>query len=86
MEGKGGEMRIKFDTNYLVLAGVERGSGSCQGESGGCHAGTAERSASRVGGGEVGRERATDVAVVWTSFGNPGKSELDGSWRGFPAS
>lgn len=30
MEGKEREVRVKFDTNYLVLAGAQRGSGAAR--------------------------------------------------------
>ena len=78
MEGKGREMRMKFDTNYLVLAGAEQGSGSCQGQVWWVPCQYSQEASLK---GEAGLEggRATDRALGWESLGNPRMSDLDGS-------
>lgn len=49
MEGKDWEVRVKFDINYLVLAGVESGSEASRASLVWCHLSRAERLAREVG-------------------------------------
>lgn len=69
MEGKDWEVRVKFDINYLVLAGVESGSEASRASLVWCHLRAEQR-------GWPGRWGA-DVDAEWTSCGNPRPSELD---------
>lgn len=49
MEGKDWEVRVKFNRNYLVLAGVESDSEASRASLVWCHLGGAERLAREVG-------------------------------------
>lgn len=49
MEGKDWEVRVKFDINYLMLAGVESGSEASRASLVWCHLSRAERLAREVG-------------------------------------
>lgn len=70
-------MRIKCDTNYLVLEGAQRGSESCQGTSGACPVSAGAASLAGEGGDEgVGSGHRSGQGIIRQS---PRMSELDGS-------